>query len=87
MHLFCCDDSRSGVRKGKHFLQLIPKTITADFPHESGAVAQLLQKSQYIAGRAAGVGFQQGISLSTETVLGQVNEQFSQGYNILFRHK
>lgn len=60
---------------------------TADFSDKASLMPESTQQSQHITGRAAGVGFQQGIPLSTETVLGQVNEQFSQGYNILFRHK
>ena len=39
---------------------------------------QLAQQGQDVAGRAPGIGLQNGIALLADTVLGQIDEQFAQ---------
>lgn len=48
-----------------------------------GVTTQLAQQGQDVAGRAPGIGLQNGIALLADTVLGQIDEQFAQCCHII----
>ena len=71
---------------GQRIGQLVAETVLPDFAEKGSLVAQLGQQGQHVAGRAAGVGFQQGIALRAQAVLGKVDQQLAQCGHIILLH-
>ena len=63
--------------------QLFAETVLTHLADEGGLMAVLTQAGQHIARCSAGIGLQDGIPLLTHSVLGEVNEQLTQGCYIV----
>ena len=59
-----------------------PNKIVIHFTHKRTEAPQLFQHRQHIAGRAAGIGLKQRVSLSAQTVVREVDQQFPQSHYI-----
>ena len=60
-----------------------PNKIVIHFTHKRTEAPQLFQHRQHIAGRAAGIGLKQRVSLAAGSVLRKVNQKLAQRDNVI----
>ena len=65
-----------------HLGQLMAERILTHLPDEGTALIQLPQHGQHVAGGAAGIGLKEIVALLAEAVLGEIDQQFSQGCHV-----
>ena len=70
------------ARLPDHIDQHIAEHIRPHLAQEEAAAVQLLEHGQDVAGRAAGVGLEEGVPLGAQAVFREVHEQFAQGDDV-----
>ena len=63
-------------------LQHVAEAVPPHLADEGAALPQLAQHGQHVGRRAAGVGLKEGVALLAQSVLGKIDQQLAQRYDV-----